>query len=85
MIALCSYLSTGALVLLSLQEVQKHLKQSWVLPVWFHHITSAGHKLPQCPKSHLEISNPEEINFDHRIYYISCSISHPAAESVRAF
>lgn len=70
-IASCSYLSTGALVLLSLQEVQKHLQQCWVLSVWFHHIASAGHKLSQCPKSHLERSSPEKISFDQGIYYVS--------------
>lgn len=72
----CSYLSTGTLVLLSLQEVQKYLQQSWVLPVWFHHVTSAGHKLSQGPKSHLQRSSPEKISFDQGIYYVSSSISH---------
>lgn len=72
----CSYLSAGALVLLSLQEVQEHLQQSWVLPVWFHHVTSASHKLPQCPKSHLQRWSPKRISFVQGFYYAFWYISH---------
>lgn len=49
-----AHLSAGSLVLLCLQEIQQHLQESWVFPIGFHHITSAGHQLTQGPKSHLE-------------------------------
>lgn len=48
------YLSPCPLVLLSLQKIQQHLKQSGVLPIGLYHIARAGYQLAQGPQRHLQ-------------------------------